>query len=232
MSNDLFEKNIKLQEEEIEKEKIKLSSLPTDWTVPVSENCNLHCFMCGIGVSQSGHYKIDLPDTFFEDLFRFLPYIKRLTMNGAELFYFKNKDEVEKLLNLAKKYPNLKFGGLTNASLLTKEKAKICLDSFYSLNIFLDTPKPNVYESIRIGAKFDKTIKNIEFLRDLKLSKGRNRNDSPIITISCVVMERTYKDVLDFFQLARDLGAKTVVYNPLRMDVKSEEVKKKIFFMT
>src|SRR5690606_2392207 len=97
-------------------------------------------------------------EAFVEQLEEFIPHLKELRFNGGEPFMigivFKIFEKVEKL------NPNLKITIATNGTVFNG-KVKEWLDKLnIHINLSLDSLTPDIYETIRVNAKFDRVMEN------------------------------------------------------------------------
>jgi MoaA/NifB/PqqE/SkfB family radical SAM enzyme len=114
---------------------------------------------------------------------------------------------VQKMFHEATKYPSLRFIGFTNGTLLTDERIRLIVEKFDWIGISIDSPYPEVYKTIRVGAKLNHVVGNIKKITELKAQRDLGRNDKPKIVLSSVIIDLTYRGILDLLGLADDAGA-------------------------
>jgi len=95
----------------------------------------------------------------------------------------------------------------TNATLLTEEKSAELLEAGLSDIFFsFDSPYPTEYEKIRVGAKFDRTLGNIEKFMAVKEKMGRLEVQTRASMVLPELPEaETEKIKGDYLKLFRDL---------------------------
>ncbi|HLP50940.1 MAG TPA: radical SAM protein [Chitinophagales bacterium] len=152
---------------------------PQMMELELSNTCNLECVMCIGELSSSIRKNRErLPaiknaydDKFVEQLEEFIPHLKELRFNGGEPFLinavFKIFEKVEKL------NPKLKIVIATNGTVLNY-KVKEWLNKLnIHINFSLDSLTPEIYETIRVNAHFDRVIENFHFYRDYTRANNR-----------------------------------------------------------
>lgn len=209
---DRAEQNRLLAEREYKEGKVHVESFPVQLSLYTTDTCNLKCIMCNIG--QKVAPKITISEDGYRRVFDTFPYITTIALTGAELFYDKGNPSgyVRKIFDEGCKYPHLKFSGLSNGTLINEERARLVVDKFSWMNVSLDTTDPEEYARIRVGSKFNLVIRNLQHIRDLKLGKGLNPENDPRIGLCFIIMERTYKQVLQMVELAQELKARWIQF--------------------
>ena len=168
--------------------------------------------MCDIGQKKSA--PIDISPRGIQNILDVLPFVKQVDLSGAELFFDKGNPAgyVQRILDEGIKHPHLRFGGLTNGTLIDDERARLVVDKFSYLNVSIDTPDPEKYRSIRVGSNIDLIRRNLARIRDNKRTAGLKASDPPVIGFSSIIMERTYTDVLQMLDFALEFGARQVQF--------------------
>ena len=168
--------------------------------------------MCNIGQKKSA--PIAISPRGMQNILDVLPFIKQVDLSGAELFFDKGNPAgyVERILDEGIKHPHLRFGGLTNGTLINDERARLVVDKFSYLNVSIDTPDPEKYRSIRVGSNIDLVRRNLARIRDKKRTAGLKATDPPVISFSSIIMERTYTDLIPLLDFAREFGAQKIQF--------------------
>lgn len=206
-------RNIILNEYEIANKKIKLESFPRMMELFLTSKCNLKCIMCG-GEKE----KYSLSDQEFEELLEIFPYLQTLSIRGGEVFF---DNRLNRLLENAKK-TKVKLEIITNGLLLNERNIDYLIDTHTNLAISIDSVNKETYESIRVGATFDKLISNLKLLNDL-----RHKKQTKISTIlHMVVMKRNYKEIENVIKFAHDYEFDHMTIIPVQ---KNETVGENIF---
>jgi MoaA/NifB/PqqE/SkfB family radical SAM enzyme len=205
--SDRSNQNKTLAEEEFEQRKVELRSFPQMLAVYTTDACNLRCIGCHFGKRIAPPLSIS-PEGYQRALDVF-PYVKEIGIAGGEMFFDSGnpKGYVQKFFSEAGKYPDLRFIGFTNGTLLTPERIRLIVDRFNWIGISIDSPYPDVYKTIRVGAELNHVRANIEKIAELKAQRGLGRTDNPKIVLSSVIIELTYKGILDLVKLGNDVGA-------------------------
>ena len=150
----------------------EVAEYPAMMELELNNTCNLECVMC-IGELSSSIRKnrekrppVRSPydEKFVQQLEEFIPHLKELRFNGGEPFLigivFKIFEKVEKL------NPGLKIVIATNGTVLNyKVKEWLCKLNIH-INLSIDSLTPDIYESIRVNAHFDRLMEHFEFYRD------------------------------------------------------------------
>ena len=175
---------------------------PFQWLmIEPTNRCNLRCVMCpqaGKMTREKGFMEFSLFRRILDEAADFVKAVQ-LFHSGESLLHPRIFDmirsassrDIYTLIN-------------TNATLLDENKARAVLDSgLNSISFSLDTFQKETYESLRIGARFEKTLKNVDFF--LKLKAQRN-NRLPHTIIEVIDMKDTRPHMRDFMRRARGMG--------------------------
>src|SRR6185369_1984725 len=100
---------------------------------------------------------------------------------------------VDEIIAESEKYPNLLLAALTNGQLINDKRAQKIVSKFGVLNVSIDTPVASVYESIRIGGRFEILVNNMKNINRIKQSRGKGPKDSPRLQFSAIITDRTYR---------------------------------------
>ncbi len=210
--DDLFFRNILLNELEIARKKTVLSSKIRSFTVTLTNRCNLACRAC-----EARNYKWQMPRETINEILEFFPYLEYIMWQGGEVFL---TDYFEDILEKARDYPNIKNLIVTNAMLLSEETIeKLVRLPELVLAISVDGTTKNIYEGIRIGADFDKLLRHLGFLNSLR----RQHNSNTRLHLNVTVMKSNYRQLLDFIEFAREHGFYSVLLRPVQGNFNSPE---------
>lgn len=202
---------------------------------PVGQ-CNLRCRMCAI------QFRTDGPPTgppaFMEfDVFTRLldqfPNLEELQLQGLgePMMHPRFFDMVEYAVGRG-----VKVGTNTNATLMNAGRAERCVTSgLDQIQISIDGATAATYERIRVRARFDRVIANVE---GLVAARRRLESASPRIRMVVVAMRENLRELPDLVRLAQRLAIDTVfvqhlchdfgesslpaLYRPMRAFVESE----------
>jgi molybdenum cofactor biosynthesis enzyme MoaA len=155
------------------------ADFPSMLELELSNTCNLECVMC-IGELSSSIRKnrehlppIQSPydQAFVEQLEEFIPHLKELRFNGGEPFLINIVFEIFK--KVEKLNPKLKITIATNGTVLNN-KVKEWLNKLnIHINFSLDSLTPDIYEAIRVNAKFQRVIEHFSFYHEYCKTNNR-----------------------------------------------------------
>ncbi len=201
--------------------KTKLFSLPLVVHLEVTNRCNAHCIMCGrVFQSTKSHSifrekEIEKNDFSF-DLFKkcssIFQYISDLVLVGwGEPFL--NPNFID-MIEEAKKFDvGVKF--TTNGDNLGSEDFLSLIrknNNIFSINISFDGATEATFNSIRKGIDFQRVVKNIIKINELKKIK---QLDYPKLNFNFVAMKRNIKELLALIDLAAPFNISAIVVSYL-----------------
>src|SRR5688572_11277757 len=177
--SDLKRENSELLRADVERGAIAYRGLPEVVTLNHSDICNLRCVMCPRHLAQ-GRHRLD-PRVLEHVVNELFPTARKviLTTAGGEPLAV----DFDFLLERALRF-DVRVDVVTNGVLLARElylRARHALDH---LNVSLDSHVPEVYERIRLGARFSRVVANLE-----AVTEERQRHpDGVLFSLSSVVM--------------------------------------------
>ncbi|MBC8551050.1 MAG: SPASM domain-containing protein [Candidatus Brocadiales bacterium] len=169
------------------------------WIEPTN-NCNLKCIMCPTGTG-----KIDVKKGFMDYTLykRIIDETKEYTsavtlaISGESLLH----PEFFKMIEYASSN-GVKILLNTNATLLTREKSRLLLDSGISeISFAFDGLKKGTYEKARVGADFEKTLDNILYFLRLKKEKRRKLPYAILSILELELEDYSEMEKADFLRL-------------------------------
>ena len=176
-----------------------LAFSPRSIQIECTTRCNLKCTMCEIAYwTEKGG---DLRIASLERMVEHLPGLRRVDLTGIG----------ESLMNrdFRRGVEFLKAKGIyitlnANFTLMTERAARRIVDlGLDQIILSLDGATKATYESIRVGANFEKVLANAHRLTRIKREVGRRK---PEFKINTVVSLTNYKELTGIVELARDLG--------------------------
>lgn len=186
----------------------RVSGLPLELVIEVTNQCNLACIMCTrqkmirkVGFMEMALYRkiIDEVCSYME-----LVYLHGL---GEPLFHPKIFEMVEYA-----KSKKLSVGLSTNATLLTKEKAKKIINSGLDyLIIALDAATAKTYEKVRGGKNFNQVVANVGQYLQLK----RKVKTAPFTVLQFVKLNENKAEAGRFRKIWQGSGADVVRVKPV-----------------
>lgn len=175
--------------------------------------CNLSCPSCRRKIIKSKEDEVEkqkkLADTFYKNLFS-IPNnsMKELIMSTTgELFASEILLQLLGKINILN-FPLLKLHIQTNGLLMKKrwERLGPWEERVNIVNLTADSCVKNTYENLRRGGNFEMLIDVIEWF---KLKKKKNNIH---FIVKCVVQKDNYKEVLEFYNFFKNLGADEIHY--------------------
>lgn len=179
---------------------------PQQMEFELSNKCNLACAMCsGFFSSTIRASREKLPplpeiydDAFVEQLRPFLPHLQRAKFLGGEPFlidvYYKIWDA------LIEVNPDCKISITTNGTVFNKTVQRILERLNCQVIISLDSVHKATYEQIRVNAKMERTLENVESF--VQISKRKNR----ALCIAICPMKSNWQEIPDLVQFANARG--------------------------
>jgi radical SAM protein with 4Fe4S-binding SPASM domain len=182
---------------------------------PVGQ-CNLRCRMCAIQFRPDGPPQGPLAFMDFDVFTRLLdqfPGLEELQLQGLgePMMHPRFFDMIELAVGRG-----IKVSTNTNATFLNEDRAERCVSSgLADIHISIDGATAATYERIRVRARFDQVIANVE-----RLVAARRRLDStsPRIRMVVVAMRENLREFPDLVRLAHRLGIDTVFVQHLCHD--------------
>ena len=151
-------------------EDMPIQEYPSMLELEMSNKCNLECIMCSADLSSGLARKQGLPllqpydESFKDQIKEFIPHLKELRFNGGEPFaqelVLQICDEVIKL------NPDLPISIATNGTVLNKRVKYLMKECRLQINVSIDSLIPERYAKIRVNAKLDKVLDNLEVFKD------------------------------------------------------------------
>ena len=175
----------------------KLLSSATSIQLEPTTKCNLRCKFC-ISPLWDRRGK-DMSFTDFKKTVDSFPCLTEIHMQGiGEPLMCK---DFEKMLEYCKK-KRILLSTTTNATLINEEKAEMLVSSGMDLIVAsFDGAKKETFESIRIGAKYDKVIENIR-----TLIRVRGERKRPAIIFNFTGCMENLHELPDVLRLAKEIG--------------------------
>jgi molybdenum cofactor biosynthesis enzyme MoaA len=182
---------------------------PTRLEFAVSNLCNLGCVHCFGTLSSVVRAKEGLPpmpmaygEQFFTDLREFLPHMQSGSFVGGEPFLQPECYRIWDMLMEMRLRPTI---AVTTNGTVFNDRVKRVLDGLpCHINLSLDSVKPRTLERIRLNAKAETVLRNVELFCEHRRSQfGREpRDDESLITLNFVLMKRNWRDLAEGFLFA------------------------------
>ena len=155
---------------------------------------------------QDKSLKVNIGGNYYKNMFKLMPYLEELTIFGGEPF---SCNSTKKIIfgEEIKKYPQIHFSTISNATLLNDEmQNKLERLQLGVFSFSIDSCVEKTYEEIRKNGIFAVTMKNIEdFVRRRDEGKIRIKE----IEINCVIQQTNYREISKFVEYAHSLNIKS-----------------------
>lgn len=203
--------NSRLLREDIARRSVRFRALPEVVTLNHSDLCNLRCVMCPRNLAQGTHRLSRRVLSYIAD--ELFPTARKLvlTTSGGDPL----AADYDFLLDRALTY-GVHMDAVTNGVLLTPEVYRRSRGALDHLNVSLDSHVPEVYERIRLGARFDQVIGNLRAIQ----AERASHPDDVLYSTSAVVMRSNLPHLAEFVRFAASLGFEAVVFQRLLHSVK------------
>ena len=188
---------------------VRLEQGPRVVKLGYDSSCNLSCPSCRTEVIVANKEQQTRLDDIFEN--QISPLLKDahilLLSSDGDPFASHHYRRVLKLT--AERTPNLRIGLTSNGQLLDQKAWEDCRleGRVVQVQISVDAASAPIYEIVRRPGRFDRLLKNLEFLASLR-RQGRIGS----LELSFVVQACNYGDMPDFVRLGHRLGADAVLF--------------------
>jgi MoaA/NifB/PqqE/SkfB family radical SAM enzyme len=190
----------------------ELSAYPAVLYIEATSTCNLRCPMCPITMDipeyryPVKHFQLDL----LEKLKAPLRHARRCFLSGGgEPLLHPSLFEIIRAVKDAG--PEVIFN--SNGTLLGEKEALRFIEAGVEcISFSIDGATRGTYEAIRVPAKFEPTVANIQRLARMKEEAN---SALPYINIQFTVIDANHREIPELIPLARSLGANQVVVEPL-----------------
>ncbi len=171
------------------------NGFPSVMEFELSNTCNLECIMCSgdfsslIRKNRENKPPVEslYDEAFVDQLKPYIPHLQEVKFYGGEPFmipiYYKIWDLLVAL------NPSIRISIQTNATMLNSRIKDLLEAGNFHINISLDSVTKEVYEHIRVNAKFDVVMENVNWFIDYC-----KRKDT-FIGISACAMQQNWRDI-------------------------------------
>jgi MoaA/NifB/PqqE/SkfB family radical SAM enzyme len=175
--------------------------------------CNIRCIMCPLGYEAPRGpdrrvMKLEQFERIAADLF---PQTRSLVLScGYEPLIV---PDFEQCLAIARRYAVPFVSLATNAMRLDERIARALIEQrINEIVVSADSPDPETFESIRVGAKFQTVMANVSRLAQLK---GEQKSALPALRVNYTVMDRNVAQIPAFIEMFADLGLSLLELRPV-----------------
>jgi MoaA/NifB/PqqE/SkfB family radical SAM enzyme len=190
--------------------------LPRHAQIEPIGRCNLACRMCTV------NHRPDVGQLSLADFVRLLdqmPQLASLHLQGLGEpmlhpdFFTMVQQAVAR---------GIRVSTNTNATLITPTRARACVTSnLAELSISLDGARAATYEAVRIGARFDKVVRNIGRLVRVKQELG---SATPQLRLVLVLMRSNLYEIPALIDLAAELSVPSILVQRLSNELTEPEL--------
>jgi radical SAM protein with 4Fe4S-binding SPASM domain len=197
----------------------EVAELPVELQVEVTAACNLRCRMCLVSYRKPvdrvrGSVGLDE----LRQLLDAVPSLERLTLQGLGEPLL--APDIEKLVREARDR-GIEVGFNTNGVLLDERRASLLVGLGIDwVHVSLDAASERSFEAIRAGASFDRVVRNLRGLVELRSSWGARK---PSIQLNAVLMRRTLRELIPLVRLASEIGVDRLWVQQLSHDLGDTE---------
>jgi radical SAM protein with 4Fe4S-binding SPASM domain len=170
----------------------------------ITNKCNLLCKMC-FYPGTVGQPKFDMePELFRKIAHQVFCYAE--TVSLACQYEPLMSRHFEEVLQIVAEGPCARVGFVTNASLLTRRRCELLVDNPHieSFAVSIDGATKETYESIRINARWEKLVENLETLAAIKAERNTPR---PYVQLNMVLMKSTIAELPQLVDFAKRVNA-------------------------
>jgi hypothetical protein len=179
--------------------------------IEFDQSCNLHCTFCRESVEVASQEELEEMATVADKTgTEVIPIGQHILLaSNGEVFFskiYKRILEHRQLNNISHMHI------LSNGTLFTKSKWTLLEDNykFIYLTFSINASAKATYEKLMRGARFETTLRNLEFAGSLRKS-GKIKE----FVINFVVQKANFREMKDFILLAKSLNADKVVFGRL-----------------
>lgn len=182
-----------------------VNALPMRFTLELTADCNLHCFMCDCENHRNkgravGIKKFAMPEKIFHDIVRAVfPRIQQMnpTVVGEPfvLGYF------DQLLEACERY-HVKLDLITNGMLMRGPRLRRLMPHLAEIRISFDGGTKPTFDHIRTGADFNKVIANVGELAALRRELGLRRSVRTMFNVT--ILRENVEELARIVEIAAD----------------------------
>ncbi|MES2622699.1 MAG: radical SAM protein [Bacteroidota bacterium] len=188
------------------------ASFPTMMEFQFTNTCNLECVMCTGEFSsliRKNREKLPaLPNVYNSDFLlqveKFIPYLKetRFSSSGEAFSIDMNYDLWDLIIQ---RNPQCLITIQTNGTVLTDRVKAMLAKGNFKIGVSLDSLQKETYEKIRINARFDKVMKNVEWFS--QYMAGRNT-----FHLSMCVMRQNWHELPEYILFCNRINAAATLH--------------------
>jgi radical SAM protein with 4Fe4S-binding SPASM domain len=191
---------------------------PVELVIDPCNICNLHCPLCPTGQGRNDRCKGKMSfDNFKRIIDELGAYLYRVDLHnwGEPLL----NDDLYGMISYARSH-NIQVRVSSNLTVIEGVKAeKLVRSGLDVLIVSLDGASQETYAQYRVGGSFDKVIRNIKMITELK---RKLNTPKPFVIWQFLVMKHNEHEILKAEGMAKDLAVNQLDIFPIRCDMGRE----------
>jgi len=220
LTNVAAEANRELNSQEYLAGKTQLASYPYHIQIGADNRCNLRCGFC-LAAAYRERGLIHLQDQrlnrnpveLFERLTPYMKYWKYLSLTGPGESLI--NPELERILNLVRDNTDCVVLITTNGVLINPRLAEIFIRTRVDeVSISMESLNKELYESLRVNARFEAVMEAIDLLNETKRKHG---TELPRLNLTPNFSRRNIEELPDFVRFAHEKGIFAVQATPTQV---------------
>jgi MoaA/NifB/PqqE/SkfB family radical SAM enzyme/spore coat polysaccharide biosynthesis protein SpsF (cytidylyltransferase family) len=200
--------NAVLNRYEAERGRPHLRAFPISLGLNIMPICDVDCQFCSFSPQQMDNRdRVTLEE--FKQL-DWLKYVSELALWGGIGESLINP-EFPKIFEYAlERFPHLKIGLSTIGKSLKPAISDRLVGRLDFLNVSLNAARRETHAKIVKAGQFDRVVANLRYLMDQRKAKGATL---PKVHLSMVIMRENVEEIVEFIDLAKDLGVDKAVFS-------------------
>ncbi|HJW92300.1 MAG TPA: radical SAM protein [Thermoanaerobaculia bacterium] len=173
-----------------------------------ADRCNIDCFFCSTAaIRGTDELPLDRMVALIDEMKAAGTRAIRFAGGGEPMFHRKFKEILRRIVEAKIPIENI----TTNAVLMDEEMSELLTQCCDMVTVSLNTADGESYASMMQtpARNFERVLKNVRNLARIR------RNRRPVIDIQFLVWRDNYKTIPRMYELARELGADTILFNGL-----------------
>lgn len=216
----LSEANRELNSQEYLAGRTELTSFPYHFQIGADNRCNLRCGFClAAAYREKGLVHIQdrklerNPVELFERLVPYMKYWKYLSLTGPGESLL--NPELDRILEMVRGQSDGVILITTNGVLITRKLAQLFVSRRVDeVSISIDSLKKELYESLRVNARFETVLQAIDVLNEVK---RQDRSEWPRLNLTPNFSRRNIEELPAFVRFAHEKGVAAIQATPTQV---------------
>lgn len=209
--------NRRLNDQEISRGESRLESFPYQIQIGADNRCNLRCGFC-LADAYREQGRIHIQDRklksnayeLFEKLVPIMPYWQLLSLTGPGESLLNPR--IAEILRLVRRNSDCTVILTTNGVLINERLASILVEARVDeISISLDSLEKDIFERLRVNAKFEKAVRAIDLLNQEKQTR---KTAVPKLNLTPTFFRMNVHEIPSFIDFASSRGIETVQASP------------------